>query len=98
MAGQIKVKVTKTKAKTYEKWLQTKEGKAASEGIGISRRYNEGMQEKKEKKKPKKCATGTVYNAKLKKCVSNKKKGETLLEWKHRNMLKSITKKKPSMS
>ena len=57
-----------------------------------------GGDQKKEKKKPEKCSTGTVYNAKLKKCVSNKKKGETLLEWRHRNMLKSITKKKPSMS
>ena len=53
--------------------------------------------QEKEKKKTEKCATGTVYSSKLKKCVSNKKKGETLLEWQHRNMLKSITKKKPTM-
>ena len=53
----------------------------------------------KEKKKSKKCSIGTVYNAKLKKCVSNRKKGETLLEWRHRNTLESITKpkKKPTM-
>ena len=51
-------------------------------------------QKKEGKKKPKKCATGTVYNAKLKKCVSNRKKGETLLEWQHRNTLESLTKPK----
>ena len=50
--------------------------------------------ELKEKKKPKKCSLGTVYNAKLKKCVSNRKKGETLLEWQHRNTLESLTKPK----
>ena len=50
--------------------------------------------ELKEKKKTKKCATGTVYNAKLNKCVSNRKKGETLLEWQHRNTLESLTKPK----
>jgi len=58
-----------------------------------------GKGQEKEKKEQKKCSLGTVYNAKLKKCVSNKKKGETLLEWRHRNTLESITKpkKKPTM-
>ena len=50
--------------------------------------------ELKEKTKTKKCTTGTVYNAKLKKCVSNRKKDETLLEWQHRNTLESLTKPK----
>ena len=53
-----------------------------------------GRGQEKEKKKTKKCSTGTVYNAKLKKCVSNRKKGETLLEWQHRNTLESLTKPK----
>ena len=73
--------------------VQIKEPSKRKGPIGVV----SGGDKKKEKKKPKKCSTGTVYNAKLKKCVSNKKKGETLLEWQHRNMLKSITKKKPKM-
>ena len=50
--------------------------------------------ELKEKKKPKKCSLGTVYSAKLKKCVSNRREGESILQWQQRNTLESLTKPK----
>ena len=79
--------------------LQIKEtSKRKGSGVvsGKPKRQRKGPHgvELKEKKKPKKCSLGTVYNAKLKKCVSNRKKGETLLEWQHRNTLESLTKPK----
>ena len=50
--------------------------------------------QKKEKSKAKKCKLGTVYDVKTKKCKSNRKKGETLMEWQFRNMQESMKNKK----
>ena len=66
-------------------------GKGSQLKTGGRRKHT--MPDKKKKKT--KCSLGTVYDAKLKKCVSNRKKGETLLEWQNRNMQASMKKKKP---
>ena len=95
MAGQSRLRIKGKPSRLQEVH------KGAKEKVEPGKRKRKGPHgvELKEKKKPKKCSLGTVYNAKLKKCVSNRKKGETLLEWQHRNTLESLTKpkKRPTM-
>jgi len=52
--------------------------------------------DKAEKKEsPKKCGLGKVYDAKTKKCVSSRKKGESLIRWQLREHKKRYGPKKP---
>ena len=64
-------------------------GKGKQLKTGNNRKYNMNKQVKdKKKNKSKKCKAGSVYDAKVKKCVFKagpRKKGETLMEFQFRN-------------
>jgi hypothetical protein len=47
------------------------------------------------KKSAKKCGLGQVYDAKAKKCVSSKKKGESLIKWQMKEHKRKYGPKKP---
>ena len=96
MAGQSRLRIKGTPGARRVLETQKAVQDKIKEKVAPGKRKRKGPHgvELKEKKKPKKCSLGTVYNAKLKKCVSNRKKGETLLEWQHRNTLESLTKPK----
>jgi len=72
----------------------------SSEDTGKGRQLKTGNLKRKYKmaekeKSPKKCGLGKVWDAKVKKCVSSKKKGESLIKWQMKEHKRRYGPKKP---
>ena len=70
-------------------------GKGSQLKTGNLKRKYKMAEKKKYPKSSKKCGLGQVYDAKAKKCVSTKKKGESLIEWQMKEHKRRYGPKKP---